>query len=288
MTETTDVAWTIVVRIEDTDRWIDWSTGHRTVPDVLAAAELIVPVSTIAEIRFDRITTARERFSLADLGATDAAAPSVPADRAAAAPVKQRADLTEAEWAEQERARFERLYTREYTRAEQAEDLLKVAHETSNRAEAERARAAERAETAKRDVQIYRERLERLGEGYTEQRKRAEAMERAMESTATDALAHRGCHRDLMGQCLRAEKAEAAVERVRSVLESEAVVGRSALDYRGLITAALMADQAPAPDPSRVAGEAQQPETPTFVCKCPAEICHCGHHAAVSQPGKEA
>lgn len=80
MTETTDVAWTIVVRIEDTDRWIDWSTGHRTVPDVLAAAELIVPVSTIAEIRFDQITTARKRFSLADLGATDAAVPSAPAD----------------------------------------------------------------------------------------------------------------------------------------------------------------------------------------------------------------
>jgi predicted nucleic acid-binding protein len=80
MTETTDVAWTIVVRIEDTDRWIDWSTGHRTVPDVLAAAELIVPVSTIAEIRFDRIATARKRFSLADLGATDPAPPSVPAD----------------------------------------------------------------------------------------------------------------------------------------------------------------------------------------------------------------
>jgi hypothetical protein len=37
----------------------------------------------------------------------------------------------------------------------------------------------------------------------------------------------------------------------------------------------------------RDSGEAQQPEVPTFVCKCPAEICHCGHHAAVSQPGKE-
>jgi hypothetical protein len=37
----------------------------------------------------------------------------------------------------------------------------------------------------------------------------------------------------------------------------------------------------------RMAGEAQQPETQAFVCKCPAEICHCGHHAAVSQPGKE-
>ena len=28
-------------------------------------------------------------------------------------------------------------------------------------------------------------------------------------------------------------------------------------------------------------------EAQTFVCKCPAELCHSGHHAAVSQPGKE-
>jgi hypothetical protein len=33
---------------------------------------------------------------------------------------------------------------------------------------------------------------------------------------------------------------------------------------------------------------AQQPETQAFVCKCPAELCHCGHPTAVSQPGKEA
>ncbi|MGW7498625.1 hypothetical protein ACWGKA_30645 [Streptomyces luteogriseus] len=36
----------------------------------------------------------------------------------------------------------------------------------------------------------------------------------------------------------------AAVERVRAVLETEAVVGRSALEYRGLITSALLADEA--------------------------------------------
>lgn len=36
----------------------------------------------------------------------------------------------------------------------------------------------------------------------------------------------------------------AAVERVRAVLETEAVVGRSALEYRGLIASALMADEA--------------------------------------------
>lgn len=37
------------------------------------------------------------------------------------------------------------------------------------------------------------------------------------------------------------DTAQAAIARVRAVLETEAVVGRSALDYRGLITAALMA-----------------------------------------------
>jgi len=38
----------------------------------------------------------------------------------------------------------------------------------------------------------------------------------------------------------------AAMERVRAVLETEAVLGRSALEYRGLITSALMGDDAPA------------------------------------------
>ena len=40
---------------------------------------------------------------------------------------------------------------------------------------------------------------------------------------------------------LPAPTARAAVERVRAVLEMEAVVGRSALEYRGLIASALMA-----------------------------------------------
>ncbi|MFE3031539.1 hypothetical protein ACFXKY_07810 [Streptomyces canus] len=40
---------------------------------------------------------------------------------------------------------------------------------------------------------------------------------------------------------LRAANAESALARVRAVLETEAVVGRSALEYRGLIASALMA-----------------------------------------------
>jgi hypothetical protein len=129
-----------------------------------------------------------------------------PATDRAAAPVKQRADCTELEWAVQERARFERLYTRETVRADLAE---------------------QRADTAARDAGIYQKRLERLGEGYTEQRKRAEAMERAMESTAADALAHRGCHRDLMAQCPRAERAEAEVERLRADRAAACICGHT-------------------------------------------------------------
>lgn len=89
-----------------------------------------------------------------------AAAPPTQAD----APVKQRADCTELEWAEQERARFERLYTRETVRADLAE---------------------KRADTAARDADIYQQRLERLGEGYTRERKRAERAEAEAERLRT-------------------------------------------------------------------------------------------------------
>ncbi|KPI31429.1 hypothetical protein OV320_2645 [Actinobacteria bacterium OV320] len=86
----------------------------------------------------------------------------------AAAPVKQRADCTETEWAEQERARFERLYTRETVRADLAE---------------------QRADTAARDADIYQQRLERLGEGYTKQRQRADQAEAQAERLRTDRAA---------------------------------------------------------------------------------------------------
>ncbi|WP_329336155.1 hypothetical protein OG252_13270 [Streptomyces sp. NBC_01352] len=46
--------------------------------------------------------------------------------------------------------------------------------------------------------------------------------------------------------CKALHRKTEAIERVRAVLETEAVVGRTALEYRGLITAALMADDAPA------------------------------------------
>lgn len=49
---------------------------------------------------------------------------------------------------------------------------------------------------------------------------KAAAMTAAMESTAADALKHRGCHRDLMGQVLRAEKSETLLARVRTELHA--------------------------------------------------------------------
>lgn len=105
----------------------------------------------------------------------------------------------------------------------------------------------------------------------------------------------------------------AAVERVRAVLETEAVVGRSALDYRGLITSALMADEAPAnircpdafwtkqphaphdwqqePDAPPVhcrgrGGEAQQTETTNWT-PGPVAVARAGQWAREQQPGEE-
>jgi hypothetical protein len=66
-----DIVWTVVIRIQGTGNWIDWCTGHRTVQEALAEAETIVGHPAIAEIRFDRTTKTRERFSLADLSPED-------------------------------------------------------------------------------------------------------------------------------------------------------------------------------------------------------------------------
>ncbi|MEV0324654.1 hypothetical protein ACIBKX_36960 [Streptomyces sp. NPDC050658] len=65
---------------------------------------------------------------------------------------------------------------------------------------------------------------ERAASLLADARRRAQAMERAMESTAADALAHRGCHRNLMAQRSRAERAEAAIECVRALHRPVGVV----------------------------------------------------------------
>jgi hypothetical protein len=195
-----------------------WLLPRLTVPAVQAPAtdraalraRLVSALDTAFQTFVSPLSDAGEGLELSEhLADAVLAVLAATTDRATvetATPVKQRADCSELEWAEQERARFERLYTRETVRADIAE---------------------QRADTAARDADIYQKRLERLSEGYTEQRKRAEAMERAMESTAADALKHRGCHRDLMAQCLRAERAEAEVERLRT---DQAAVLREAAD----------------------------------------------------------
>ena len=178
------------------------------------------------------------------------------ADRAAV-PVKQRADCTELEWAEQERARFERLYTREFSRAEKAE--------------ADANHNADLVATAAR---------------------RAEAMERAMESTAADALKHRGCHRDLMGQCLRAERAEAAIERVLKFAASLDEIGRQlagpeavhpvAAHIRHLLDTPAAEAPEPATQAAHVGGNAEdcpacEDSNPPYPFLCPgppAETVH--------------
>lgn len=50
-----------------------------------------------------------------------------------------------------------------------------------------------------------------------EAHRRAEATTHAMESTATDALKHLGCHRELMAQCQRAERAETALAAITAL-----------------------------------------------------------------------
>jgi hypothetical protein len=49
-------------------------------------------------------------------------------------------------------------------RAEQAEELLRIAHDTSNRAETERARAVQRAEAAERQLAELRGLHQQIGD----------------------------------------------------------------------------------------------------------------------------
>lgn len=65
--------------------------------------------------------------------------------------------------------------------------------------------------------------------------------------------------------------ARAALQRIRTVLETEAVVGRTALEYRGLIAAALMDDAPPA--------ECQTPDYADGPCHCP--FCDPAAHPTV-------
>ncbi|WP_406123054.1 hypothetical protein OHQ89_12665 [Streptomyces canus] len=72
------------------------------------------------------------------------------------APVKQRADCTELEWAEQERARFERLYTRESVRADQAEAEAERLREQLEEAEDTAEQLVRNVQTVAREREGYR------------------------------------------------------------------------------------------------------------------------------------
>ena len=161
-----------------------------------------------------------------------------PADRAtvrAAAPVRQRADCTELEWAVQERARFERLYTRESVRADLAE---------------------QRADTAARDADIYQQRLERLSEGYTEQRKRAEEAERIREN-ADFHLGQEMARRQLAEK--ETAQLRAVVARLRQMTDHWEQQLPDVIRTPAVVSAIRAALEA-ADDPSRLADETQQPE----------------------------
>jgi hypothetical protein len=128
---------------------------------------------------------------------------------------------------------LDQLYERIATAEQEADaSVAAAAHLTtlvgkrSERAERNAEKQRRRADIAETELRVLRAGLRANGADPTqiqnlwaqirlrnrqwrEAKQRAEAMERAMESTAADALAHRGCHRDLMAQCQRAERAEA-------------------------------------------------------------------------------
>jgi hypothetical protein len=81
--------------------------------------------------------------------------------------------------------------------------------------------------------------IEKLAAERDEALKRAAAMTAAMESTAADALAHSGCHRKLMAQCQRAERAEATVRDYESRLSWETACG----EHARLLDACRAADE---------------------------------------------
>lgn len=191
MTETRrDITWTPVFRVEDTDNWFEWSTGHRGVSAAIRAAEVLAKLPVVEEIRFERVTVQRDRFSLAELAAADEEQP--PADRAA--------------WVDGDPL-MEAIAAAVWDGCRTEGTMSLIVDDPRN--------IAAVAATVTR------------------------AAASAVVAPPTD----------------RAGWAEAAVERVRAVLETEAVVGRSALDYRGLIASALMAVEA------HDTGTQQQPDT---------------------------
>ncbi|WP_405769237.1 hypothetical protein OG539_32675 [Actinacidiphila glaucinigra] len=70
----TVVTWSVMFRLEDSTEWNQWSTGWQTPEQAVANAGVLAAVQAVEEIRFDRITVSRDRFSLHDLAALTAPA----------------------------------------------------------------------------------------------------------------------------------------------------------------------------------------------------------------------
>ncbi|MFJ3200973.1 hypothetical protein [Streptomyces sp. NPDC086989] len=61
------VTWSVMFK-DSTGAWSEWGRGGWPTSDLaIRSAEAIVSIPTVQEIRFDRITTSRQRFSLHDL-----------------------------------------------------------------------------------------------------------------------------------------------------------------------------------------------------------------------------
>jgi hypothetical protein len=146
------------------------------------------------------------------------------------------------------------------------------------RAEAEDTGAVADTELAELRARV-RDSLRRADEATA----RAAAMERAMESTAADALKHRGCHRDLMAQCRRAERAEARV----AVLEQQHTGIRADTLREAADMAERLMDERYGPDCSygiggldvarelrRMADETQQQPAEVPCCSDPTCTCN--------------
>lgn len=68
-----DVSWSVMFRLASTSVWVEWSSGHRDSSEAVREAEVLAPMESVAEIRFDRVTHQRDRFDLHGLFLLDEA-----------------------------------------------------------------------------------------------------------------------------------------------------------------------------------------------------------------------
>lgn len=66
-----DVSWAVMFRLARTGVWVEWSSGHREPSEAIRSAEVLVPMASVEEIRFDRVLHQRDMFSLHDLATGD-------------------------------------------------------------------------------------------------------------------------------------------------------------------------------------------------------------------------